>query len=147
MRFPLHVKSTIDRKVADLSQLLQIPFVELDDSVNTDELLTSNKTCLVWRFIDMDEDPQDPLYSLSFVVGVKTTSDPSNYELLGIVSDIKNAFKKSEWIDVYDYSQVSLPVTPSGAIFITNSGVDPQVMDRQSGARMLALEARCMRNV
>ena len=147
MRFPLHVKSTIDRKVADLSQLLQIPFVELDDSVNTDELLTSNKTCLVWGFIDMDEDPQDPLYSLSFVVGVKTTSDPSNYELLGIVSDIKNAFKKSEWIDVYDYSQVSLPVTPSGAIFITNSGVDPQVMDRQSGARMLALEARCMRNV
>lgn len=145
--FELAVKSTIDKKVSDIASAHNLPFVDLDDAVNTAEVLTSNESCLVWRFINLDEDPADPMYSLTFVVGVKTSADPSNYGLLTLVSAIKETFKTREWMDVMDYSSVVFPTVVKGQIYITSSGVDQQVMDRESGARMLSIEAKCLRNV
>lgn len=147
--FVLETKSTLDKIAKDLSVTMGIDYVDVDDTVNAAAKLTGVGSVLVWRFMSMEEDPMDPMYSLLFAVGVKTTSDPSNYDLLGFVSQIKATFKKGTWLDVLDYSTASVPdpLTPEGSILFTDSGVDPQVMDRESGVRMLTVSAKCQRFV
>jgi len=147
--FILEAKSTLDKMTKDLADTLSIDFVDADDTVNAATKLTGETSVLVWRFLNMDEDPQDPMYSLAFAVGVKTTSDPSNYELLGLVSQIKATFKRGTWVDILDYSTVSVPdpTAPEGSILFIDTGVDPQVMDRESGVRMLTISAKCLRAI
>lgn len=145
--FILHIKSTLDKLGKDLADSLSIEFVDLDDTVNVEAALTDDRTVLVWRFVALDEAPQDPLYTLTFVMGIKTTSDPSNYELLTYVSKVKDLFRRGSDISVMDYSGVAIPTESKGSIIFVDSGVDPQVMDRESGARMLTVTAKCVRDV
>ena len=145
--FVLHVKSTLDKQGKDLADTLGVSFVDLDDTVNVEEVLTGTSPALVWRFVTMDETPSDPLYSLMFVMGIKTTSDPSNYSLLAMISKVKDLFGKGTWMNIMDYSGVSVPTVVKGSMIFTESGVDQQVMDRESGARMLTVTAKCIRNI
>ena len=145
--FVLHVKSTIDKQGKDLADTLGVGFVDLDDTVNVESVLTGTSPALVWRFVTMDEAPRDPLYSLTFVIGIKTTSDASNYTLLTMISEVKNLFKKGTWMQVLDYSGIAVPTVNEGSMIFTESGVDQQVMDRESGVRMLTVTAKCVKGV
>lgn len=143
--FLLQVKSSLDKAVSDLAAAQSLQFTDLDDQLNSADLLTGESNCLVWRFMNMDEDPQDPLYSIMFMVGVKTTHDPSRYNLAAIMSDIQAVFRKGDTMPVRDYSTATPPTVTTGEIIFSDSGVDPQAMDRSSGVRLLTVNARALR--
>lgn len=140
------VKFTIDYYGKQLASSMGIPdFVDLDDTVNVSGVLTSTKPCLVWRFTTMDEDPLDPLWYLTFVIGAKTTRDPSNYDMLGLMSGITEIFPVGESFFIRDWSGDTTPTQKLGSMLITASGTDQQLQDVQSGVRLLAVEARLVR--
>jgi len=148
--FVIAVKSTIDKVGKDLSTSLGIPdFVDLDDTVNVADVLSGTKSAVVWRFMNLDEDPIDPLYALSFMIGIKTTSDVSNYSMLNFISTVKSNFSVSGKLKIRDWSGTVVPdmTTDMGYMFFTDSGVDSQVLDRESGVRMLTVEARAARRI
>jgi len=147
--FVIEVKSTLDKVVHDLALSLDngtgIAVYDMDDAVNVDDILTSSEPAVLWRFLNLDEAPTDPLYMVEIVVGVKTTSDPSNYELLSYISAIKGVFKVGGNVDVYDYSKEVQSTDKTGYLLYTQSGIEPQGMDRASGLRMLAVTAAAVR--
>ena len=144
--FILAVKSTIDREGKQLASDLGIAdFVDLDDPLLASKVLTGTSPALVWKFSGLLEDPIDPLYSLSFVIGVKTTSDPANYTMLDFVSRMKEVFRVGVFMEIKDWSKaVELP-TIHGSMYFTESGVEQQVSDKESGIRLLAVEAKVAR--
>lgn len=134
-------KATIDRAGSDLAVSLGIAdFVDMDDTVNVARVLTGSEPTLLWRFLTMDEAPSDPMYHLMFLIGIKTTSDPANYMLLEFISGVKATFSVGSSLDIYNWSAAVHDVKLGNMLF-TNSGVDAQVMDRESGVRMLTVEA------
>lgn len=139
--FYLSVKSTLDRLAVDVANSLGISFVELDDTVNVESKLSSPDDLVVYQLIGMDEDPQDPLWSINFAVGAKTVTDPANYDLAAILSAIKQVFKKGETFQVLDYSGTVAPTQSRGYIHITATAVDPQMFEGASGLRMLRVSA------
>lgn len=121
--------------------------VELDDTVNVDKVLASEEPSLVWKLHNFDEDPRDPLYMLNFLVGAKTTSDPSNYQMLEFISSVTEVFAVSSSFAVMDWSSDVAPTQKLGSVIVTASGVDRQLRDQASGARLVAVEARVVRFV
>ena len=142
MDFYLPVKSTIDKIVVDIARSLGIGFLELDDTVSTDNALSSPDDYVVYRFVGMDEEPRDPLWLVAFEVGAKTTTDPANYDLAQIMSAIKEVIATGKAFTVYDYSGVAQPTTPAGDLYIVDARVDPQMFDGVAGIRMLSVQAR-----
>lgn len=145
--FVLQTKSTLDKIGTDLATALSVSYVDLDDTVNVSDVLTNESSALLMRFVNMDEAPRDPLYTLTFTMGIKTVSDPSNYSLLTMISQVKKQFEQGSSIDIYDYSEVTPPTVVKGSMMFVESGVDQQVMDRMSGARLLTVIAKCNRYV
>lgn len=143
--FYMSVKSTIDRLAVDIATSLSIGFVEIDDTVNIEEKLGSSDDLIVYQFVDMAEDPGDPLWMLSFEIGGKTTSDAANYDLAGIVSKIRSFVNKGDYIDVMDYSGVSEPTVKEGYLYFADVSVDPQAFDGASGIRMLSVQGKAVR--
>jgi hypothetical protein len=143
--FYLAVKSTIDRIAVDLATALSIGFVELDDTVNVERLLSSPADLVVYQMVGMDEAPKAPLYMVTFSIGAKTTTDPANYDLAEIVSAVKAVVNKGASFQVKDYSSGTAPPTEVvGSLLITSTGVDPQMFDGASGIRMLSVRAAAM---
>ena len=90
--FASAIKSTIDKFGVDLASSYMgtgVPFVDLDDTVNAENVLQSDVSAILWRLLQMDESPADPLWSLAFSIGAKTTSDPGNYELMALIDAIR----------------------------------------------------------
>jgi len=144
--FILAVKSTLDRAGKQLSDSFGVTeFVDLDDTVNVSSALTGESTVVVWKFNELIEDPIDPLYVMSFSIGIKTTTDPGRYSLLDFVSKVKMTFAVGDSLQVLNWSQQATPTTPLGVIHFTESGVEQQVSDKLSGIRMLSVEARVSR--
>lgn len=143
--FYVSVKSTIDRLAVDIASSLSIGFVELDDTVNVDEALGSPNDLIVYQMVDMREDHSDPLWSLEFQVGGKTTLDAANYDLAEIVSGIRGFISKGGYVHVMDYSQVAPPTQVEGDIIFIDVSVDPQAFDGASGIRMLTVQSKAIR--
>lgn len=143
--FYMSVKSTIDKLATDVAASLSIEFVEIDDTVNIEEKLGSSDDLIVYQFVDMAEDPGDPLWVLSFEIGGKTTSDAANYDLAGIISKIRSFVSKGGYIDVMDYSGINDPTVKEGYIYFSDVSVDPQAFDGASGIRMLSVQGRAVR--
>ena len=120
-------------------------FVDLDDTVNVADALAGTDDVIVWRFVTLDEDPIDPLYSMVFVIGAKTSLDPSSYDLMSFVSAAKKEFGIGDSLDIYDWSGTSAPTTKLGVIIFTESGVDNQMFDKASGARLVSVAGRVQR--
>ncbi len=144
--FTLAIKSTIDKAGTDLAASLGVAkFVDLDDPVNMAEAMASTDDVIVWRFVTLDEDPIDPLYSIIFAIGAKTSIDPSSYDLLSFVSKTKKTFAVSEGMDIYDWSGAAVPTEKLGVISFIESGVDTQMFDKESGVRMVTVAGRVQR--
>lgn len=144
--FTSYVKSTIDKAGVDIAVAFGgTEFVDLDDSVKVAELMSGTKPAVVWTLLTLGEDPIAPLYSVTFGIGAKTTTDPGNYNLTDLLDAVQAVIRKGASIDVRDYS----PGGDSGAakhgtMFITNVYVDPQLFDKESGIRLISVTARAV---
>lgn len=142
----LAVKSTIDKIGNDLAATLSIPhFIDLDDVERSSNILAGTDSAVVWKLMFLDEEPRDPMYNLSFMIGVKTSEDPASYDLLGFISAVKETFPIGDSIPIMDWSTNVTPTVKLGSAYITVSGVEPQVTERASGVRLLSMEARVLR--
>jgi len=143
--FTLAVKSTIDKRGVDIATQLNVSaFVDLDDTANAATKLQGTDNVIVWQFSSLDEDPFDPLYTLMFMVGAKTTTDPSNYTMMQFVSAVKAVFKNQTRIVIHDYSG-EVAGLEAGDMFIVQSGVEQQEFDKESGYRFVAVVAKVVR--
>lgn len=143
--FYLYVKSTIDKVAIDLAGTLGIAAVELDDVTNVENALASPDDLILFQFVEMQPDPADPLYSLQFEVGVKTTSDSANYDLATLLSSVQDEVAMGDTFYVQDFSQVAAPTQDEGYFYITGVQTDPQAFDGASGIRMQRVFAKAVR--
>ena len=139
--FYLPVKSTVDKIAVDIANSLGIEFVELDDTVNVEQKLSSPRDLIVYQMIGMNGAPTEPLWSINFAIGAKTTTDSANYDLAEILSAIKLVVENGQTFDVRDYSGIEAPTESEGYFYVVDSRVDPQMFDGASGIRMLSVRA------
>lgn len=145
--FYLVVKSSIDKLAIDAATALGVIAVELDDTTNVEEALASEDDLLLFQFVDMQPEPLDPLYSLQFEIGVKTTKDSSNYDLARLLSGLQDDVTIDDTFYLRDFSTVTPPTVDEGYLYITGVQTDPQAFDGASGIRMQRVFARAVRYV
>lgn len=143
--FYLVVKSTLDKIAHDIAIDLGIGAVEIDDATNVQEALQSPDDLVMFQFVDMNPAPEDPLYSLQFEIGVKTTADSANYDLATLLSSVLEEVEIGDTFYVQDFSTLTPPTTDLGFIYITGSRVDPQAFDGAAGVRMQSVYAKAVR--
>lgn len=144
--FLLYVKSTIDKFGSDLAAALSVTKkVDLDDIVNTTELLASEDTAIVWEVTTLNDAPVDPLYDLIFSMGVKVTGDPSNYNMMKLLSSVHNLFPQGSNHLIFDYSGDVAGTDQKGDFTVVDVRVDPQQFDRVSGIRLVSIRAKAVR--
>ena len=144
--FLLYVKSTIDKFGSDLATTLGVSKkVDLDDIVNTKELLSGDDTAIVWEITMLNDAPMDPLYDLMFSMGVKVTGDPSNYNMMTLLSSVQNLFPQGANLKIFDYSQDVAGTDQKGDMTVSDVRVDPQQFDRVSGIRLISVHAKVVR--
>ena len=146
--FISEMKSTIDKTAVDAAIQLGGPgalFVDLDDTLRSQEILSSEEDVLVWEVLSMDEAPSDPLWTVMFAMGAKTTIDPGRYSMMDMLSHINAVMPKGSSIDVIDYTPDGDGATKTGSMYITDVRMDNQMYDRQSGIRMILVAARAVR--
>ena len=144
-QFYLSVKSSIDKIAIDIATSLSVAAVEIDDVTNVEAALQSPDDLVMFQLVDMQPEPDDPLYSLQFEIGVKTTSDSSNYDLAALLSSVQDVVAMGETFYVRDYSSVTPPTVDQGYIYITGVQTDPQAFDGASGIRMQSVYAKVVR--
>lgn len=145
--FLLHVKSTIDYYGSSLATSLGVTKkVDLDDIVKTKELLSSDETAVVWEVSMMRDAPIDPLYDLVFSMGIKINNDPSNYNMMTLLSEVKALFPVGDTFVIRDYSTATPPTLQEGTFTVSNVKVDPQQFDRVSGIRLVSIMAKAVRD-
>jgi len=136
------LKSTIDKIGYDLGQLEAPPisFIDLDNTVNVEELLQSEETALVWELTGFSASPKDPLYRCHLSVGARTVNDPANYEILDLTGTLIESFSVGTIIDIKDYTG-TVAGAKLGVLSITSSVVTPQQFDKVSGIRLTSFNA------
>lgn len=146
--FYSQVKSTIDKAGVDIANAYGggVGFVDLDDQVAVDALLSGNNSAVVWEVIALTEDPVAPLYQLQFGIGAKTTADAGNYNLSDLLDAIHTTIKKDGTLDVIDYTPSGDGTTKRGYIYFTDVSVDPQLFDKASGIRLISVSGRAVNN-
>ena len=142
--FISYVKSTIDQSGVDIAEAFggNTKFVDLDDSMNTAELLAGTDSAIVWTMLTLDDAPVHPLYLLNFGIGAKTTLDPGNYALTKLLDAISGVMEKGKTIPIMDYSTGGDAVTQRGTMTFTDISVDQQLFDKESGIRLISVTAR-----
>jgi len=142
--FISYVKSTIDKAGVDIANAFGggTRFVDLDDSVNTAELLAGTDAAIVWTMLSLDDAPVPPLYLLNFGIGAKTTLDPGNYALADLLSAVSGVIKKGTTMPIKDYSPGGDGTTQRGTMTFTDVSVDQQLFDKESGIRLISVIAR-----
>ena len=145
----MEAKSTLDFLMYQLLDKIQPEFPELkatdlDDVTRVAEVVGGTSPALVWKFGELEASPSDPLYTLSFYVGAKTTQDSGNYKLSDLLTHVSAQFAKDSSFEIRDYS--GEPVSDVTAnTFIVSSGIAPQQFDHQSGMRLLQVVGRLWR--
>lgn len=143
--FYLKVKSSIDKLAYDVASALSIGAVELDDVTNVEEDLAGDADLVVYQMVDLQPDPLDPLYSVQFEVGIKTTRDVSNFDMATLISTVQEMIEIDDTFYLRDYSGITLPTEDIGYMYITGTNIDPQMFDGASGIRMQRCGARVVR--
>lgn len=145
--FYMALKSSLDRVGYDLvTDTGADGGASLDDTINVDEMLSSDDKLILWQLISVEEDPRDPLYRVTFGVGGKTAKDPANYALLDLQKAVATRLRVGKELLLYDYSGVS-PSALKGSLTISQANLTPQEVDNDSGLRMFLLTGRAMRLV
>jgi len=144
--FAVALKSTVDKIGYDLAQaeVPPLPFVDLDNVVNTTELLTSDNNAYVWSMSVLAPRPKDPLYACTFTIGARTVNDPANYDIMKLVGKLKVAFNVGSTVDILDYTG-TVASAKMGVLTVATAVVLPQEFDKVSGIRLVSLEARAVR--
>ena len=144
--FPVALKSTIDRIGLDLAEAETPPLklVDLDNVVNTTELMTSEDSALIWSMSVLVPTPTDPLYGCSFTIGARTVNDPANYDIMLLVGKLSTYFQEGVIIDIKDYTG-AVAGPKIGVLTITRNTLLPQEYDKVSGIRMVSVEGRAQR--
>jgi len=146
--FLVAIKSTLDKQGAEIASAIGVKkYVDLDDQVNTTKALTGPDDVVMWRLLTVDDDPVDPLYRATFVMGIKTSSDPSNYRLLKFSGEVGDRFPVGGSLFVRDWSNRVAPTQEAGRLFFVSSGVDTQSMEVDAGFRLLPVTAMAQRFV
>ena len=144
--FVVALKSTLDREGKQIADTLGVEhFVDLDDSVNATEALTGPDDVVMWRLLTYDDSPVDPLYQVGFVMGIKTSADPSNYRLLTFMGEVKDRFEVGDSMFVKDWTGTAEPTVDLGRLFFVTSGIDTQALEADSGFRLLPVTAMVQR--
>lgn len=151
--FPLQLKSTIDKLMADkVASLLgtypTLQWAEVDDMAQTDSIFKSDEPALIWQFSTLEPEPKAPMFRLEFTVGAKTTLDPGNYQLIRLLGEIRSVFPAEETLIIRDYTALAsgpAATVDKGFFMVTRNEIEPQLFDRQSGIRYASVLARAVR--
>ncbi len=153
--FLVPVKSTLDKLMFDLrasiaadnpTDYASLQAVDVDDIVDTDDIVKAVKPTLLWQHLSLDPKPKDPLYQCEFMVGAKTSGDKGNYLLTDLVMRLQQAFKVDTLLQVEDYSGASA-IPDQGYLVVTSLAQAPQMFENQSGIRMWQVAALGARKV
>ena len=153
--FLVPVKSTLDKVMNDLVATIAadnptdystLAGMDVDDIVETDQLLKSVTPLLIWQHGALTPHPRDPLYQFEFMVGAKTNEDKGNYLLMDLAMRVHDAFKVDTKVTVEDYSGVSA-VPNQGYFVVTEVTQAPQVFENQAGLRMWQVMAKGARRL
>ena len=150
--FPLIVKGTLDKLVSDKCAALQgqypgLQWAEVDDTLQTGAVFEGQGPALIWQFGTYYPDPRAPMYSVEFSVGAKTTADPGNYELIDLVSQVREMFKPEQVIQLFDYIKPAtdpLDLVSKGYMRLISNEISPQHFDRQSGIRFAIIRGKAV---
>jgi hypothetical protein len=146
-QFILDIKSTLDFEAKRIADSLALPFVDLAAESFDSDVLESDEPAIVWDFSSLMEDPQDPMYTVMFDLGVMTFMDPAQYVGLGLIGKFQNAFTVGSRFVVKDYSGDNLPSVSTGTLMVTAISLTPQQADRATGLRFVSVTAKAIRNV
>lgn len=143
--FLIDVKSSLDKVMNDLVEEFQVGIPDLtgadvDNLVETDAFFKSTSPVLLWQFLTMIGAPRDPLYKVTFLVGVKTVSDASNYKLVTLSNQLRKSFEVQTRIEIGDYTGASA-VLNTGYLLVTDNTFAPQQYDHMSGVRFFVITA------
>ena len=150
--FPLILKSTIDKLVADcVTQLLPdfptLQWAEVDDMLQTDEVFKGEAPAILWQLSSVHEHPRAPLYGVEFTVGAKTVADPGNYLLIKLLGAIRDVFHPTVAFDLFDYARTvaeGVDTEPRGYLRVSSNEIVPQQFDRQSGIRYAIVRGKAV---
>jgi len=102
--FLLAIKSTIDKLAGELATTEGLSLIDLDNTVEMQELFSSEDNAVVWEYGTLAAEPRDPLYMLTFNIGARTVKDSANYNILSLTGKVQELFKVCSRIEVKDYS-------------------------------------------
>lgn len=150
MSFKLALKSTLDKHIMALVQELRteypdLEYADLDGAETVADFFESPKPGLAWSLVTLAEDPCDPLYSLSFECGGRTSNDPAQYMSMALVERITDLFPVKSGLTIMDYSTADVPTEQLGDIYITSAVVAPAQFDHVAGLRLVRVEAQVVR--
>lgn len=140
--FVMAVKSTLDKLAKDAADGLGAAVLDLDTLTNVSEVADSRDAAVLFRFITLDEDPKDPMWTFTFEVGAKTTSDPGSYTLVEMIEALRPTFKQGADIDFYDYGGAVVSDNKVGFGTVTEFTVEPQIFSGAAGIRLFMVRAR-----
>lgn len=149
--FVSHVKSTLDKAMTDAVTALSSTYptlkgVEVDNLMQTDEVMKGTSPALLWQLLTVAPHPRDPLYRVEFLIGVKTVSDAGNYLMSALMAELGERFPVGGSLAVGDYSG-STAVTNTGYIVFGSMTMVPQQYDHMSGYRFYSMVAVGARTV
>lgn len=154
-RTEISFKSTLDWIINDLAVKLSaalppnnpVRAFDLDDAASERQIQAGAEHALVYQYTHLAEDPTHPLYEAQFLVGAKTTDDSGNYDMTTLLTDLRGIFPQGASFDLYDYSEVEEGEDPGpalGCLVIMSLGTGPQMFEKQSGIRLLAVSGKVM---
>ena len=149
--FIIGTKSSLDKQVFDMAAELSVSsgdrvlYADLDDPIQAQAVIDDESPAILWRFMSVDEDPRDPLYTITFTLGFKTSDDRSSYALLDFVGKVKQSFSIGTSLDIYDWSGDDVPTVKLGNMMFTDSGMDSQEAVANMGFRMIPIVAKAVR--
>jgi len=144
--FPVEVKSTLDKLLADLAEANNWLFFDLDGGYLLPQIMGSTEPAIVISFPGLTDSPRDPFYNVIFEVGARTSDDPSQYLTRKITGAIGKVIERNKAIQVYNYHEESPSSTDAtGYLFPVNITPTPARFDQVSGLTMLQVHAEVFR--
>lgn len=136
------VKTTVDKLAHDLRvDLPGVAIGQVDDSANFESILSNAPPAILYQISKLSG--RAPKFSVTFLIGAKTTDDGNNFELTKMVDAMNDKFFSGARFDLHDYSGDTASGR-LGAMMLTDVDVLPQQFDKQSGIRMLSCSAKVL---
>jgi hypothetical protein len=144
LTFMLAIKSTLDTLMVELAAVKSVPYLDLDDTTKTPDVLGKNEPALIGEFGTLEESPIDPLYNGSVRVGARTCDDPANYKILELAGTLNDKFSRGSVIPIFEMFG-SVPGPKVGTMTITSTEVVEQNYDVLSNFRLMNVTFRAQR--